>query len=259
MIKHLMRNSLYKNFDKESQERIWYLNSKFDRLKLLCTLFWGFIYIFQCIPIFIINLCENIEFSIFTQRAICVFWLLELAGFLVFMKFFKNAILTFQTMLATKLHFHLYTIKGQAICKNDFGVIKQLDNQLYTLIETQLSKGYCYSICFKICKLLKKGSIEFIASKIFTPHENENENDKDFTMHVLYVNNGWAFDTYSSRQYPIEKMHKIWEAKVYKTFSFDDIQSKSYEEFMDEQYHNLAKWCNNNNCSIFKQNTKKQT
>jgi len=40
-----------------------------------------------------------------------------------------------------------------------------------------------------------------LAIKKFSPHDDEEDDGKDFTMHVLYVNNGWAFDTYSSRQY----------------------------------------------------------
>ena len=41
---------------------------------------------------------------------------------------------------------------------------------------------------------------------------------KLFTMHVLYINNGWAFDTFSGRQFPIEQLHEIYKAKVYKNF-----------------------------------------
>lgn len=105
-----------------------------------------------------------------------------------------------------------------------------------------MCRGFCYSICFEICKALKKGCIEFLAIKKFSTHAAKEDDGKDFTMHVLYVNNGWAFDAYSSRQYPIEKLHEIYKAKIYKSFSFNEISSKSYEEFREEQEHELAKW-----------------
>ena len=104
-----------------------------------------------------------------------------------------------------------------------------------------------------------KSCIEFLAIKKFSPHDDEEDDGKDFTMHVLYVNNGWAFDTYSSRQYPIEKLHEIYKAKIYKSFSFDEISNKSYEEFREEQEPELAKWSIDNDCSIFWKDDKEET
>ena len=114
-----------------------------------------------------------------------------------------------------------------------------------------MCRGYCYAICFEICKALKKGCIEFLAIKKFSPHDDEEDDGKGFTMHVLYVNNGWAFDTYSSNQYPLEKLHKIYKAKVYKTFSYEEISGKSYEEFKEKQEHELTKCSNDNDCFMF--------
>ncbi len=101
----------------------------------------------------------------------------------------------------------------------------------------------------------KKGSIEFTAIKKFSIGKDDG---KDYTIHVLYINNGWAFDTYSSRQYPVEKLLNIYKAKVYKTFDYDYICDKSYEEFRDEQEPELSKWADNNNCSIFWKNSKER-
>lgn len=64
---------------------------------------------------------------------------------------------------------------------------------------------------------------------------------------------------YSSRQYPIEKLHEIYKAKIYKSFSFDEISSKSYEEFREEQYPELAKWSIDNNCSMLSKGDKEET
>lgn len=78
-------------------------------------------------------------------------------------------------------------------------------------------------------------------------------------MHVLYVNNGWAFDTYSVRQYPLEKIHTIFEAKVCKTFSFEEIQGKTYEQFTEENAPEVERWADMNNCSISWRKTSNKT
>ena len=80
--------------------------------------------------------------------------------------------------------------------------------------------------------------------------DDEKNNEKKFTMHVVYVNNGWAFDPDCFLQYPIEKLKEIYKAKVYKTFTFEDISNKSYEEFREEQGPEAEKWAINNDCSI---------
>lgn len=222
-------------------------------------MFWAVAFIFTYIPVFIIDVCEDIELSMTTQIAIIAFMLICMAGLLVSMKVFKRAMLGFSQLLAERIYFLVCTTKGKAICKNDLKIINQANEKLYALIATQMCRGYCYAICFEICKALKKGCIEFLAIKKFSPHDDEEDDGKDFTMHVLYVNNGWAFDTYSSRQYPIEKLHEIYKAKIYKSFSFDEISNKSYEEFREEQEPELAKWSIDNDCSMFWKDDKEET
>lgn len=251
MIKYLMRRTIYKGFDKESQDMLLQLISKKDIIELVCYCFWVFIFIFPFIPLFIIDICENIEISMTTQIAIIAFMLIYFVGLLVFMNIFKNAMIVFSLLLSIRIYFLVCTIKGKAISKNDFNIIKQQHGKIYRLIENQGCRQYCYSICFYICKALKKGYIEFIAAKKFSPHADEEDDGKNFAMHVLYVNNGWAFDTYSCRQYPIEKIHEIYKAKIYKSFSFKEISSKSYDEFREEEEPKLSKWAFDNDCAIF--------
>lgn len=256
MIKYFMRKTIYKEFDKESQDMLLQLTSKQHIIELLCFMFWAVAYIFPFIPLFIIDVCEDIEFSMTTNIAIITFMLIYFVGWLVSMKVFKRAMFGFSQLLSEKIYFLVCTTKGKALGKNEFNDIKQENEKLYEFIETQMCRGYCYSICFEICKALKKGYIEFLAIKRFSPHSDDG---KDFTMHVLYVNKGWAFDTYSSRQYPIRKLHEIYKAKVYKTFSFEEISSKSYEEFREEQEPKIAKWAINNDCSMFWKGDKEET
>lgn len=259
MIKFFMRRTIYKEFDRESQDMLLQLTKKQHIIEYLCFMFWAVIYIFPFIPLFIIDVCEDVEFAMTTQIAIIAFMLICFIGLLVSMKVFKRAMFGFSQLLAERIYFLVCTTKGNALCKNDFKIIKQVNEKLYAFIATQMCRGYCYSICFEICKALKKGSIEFLAIKKFSPHDYEEDDGKEFTMHVLYVNNGWAFDTYSSRQYPIERLHEIYKAKIYKAFSFDEISSKSYEEFREKQEPELAKWSIDNDCSMFWKGDKKDT
>lgn len=93
----------------------------------------------------------------------------------------------------------------------------------------------------------KKGAIQFLAIKDFVAKEGE----EPYAIHVLYINNGWAFDTFSSRQYPIDKIHEMYQAIVYKNFSFYDIKNKSFIQFREEFRPEISKWCSQNDCSAF--------
>ena len=186
-----------------------------------------------------------------TQIEIIAFTLFCFVGFIASFSVFKTSMLDFLELLAERIYFLVCTTKGKALCKNDLKIIEKEDEKLYYFIATQICWGYCYSVCFEICQILKKGSLEFLAVKKLSPHNDEENDGKEFTMHVLYLNDGWAFDTFSSRQYPIEKLHKIYKAKIYKEFSFDEISGKSYEEFMEEQEARLSEWAIENDCSMF--------
>lgn len=243
MIKYLLRKTIYKKYDKESQDRLLALDAKERIVKLSCILLFPcslfYIYIF----LGIIVLCEDL--GTVAQIAIVVFLLTYTLMFATLTCVFQDVLLVFWMLFAQKVYFLLCTKKGKAISNEDFKKIERINNELYTAISTQKCCGYCYSICFYLCKTLRKGKIEFIAMKLFTP----NEEKEKYTIHVLYINNGWAFDTFSSRQYPIEELDKLFMAKIYKSFSFRDIATKDYEEFRDEEGPNLAIWAEKNNCS----------
>lgn len=251
MIKYLMRKTIYKEYDNETQDIILQLNSKRDPIVFLCLMFWAVIFVSPLIPLFVIEVCEGFKFSMTTQMVLIAFMVLYFVGFIVFTLVFSKAMFGFSRLLAEKIYFLVCTTKGNALFKKDFKIIKKLDESLYSFISTQECRGFCYSICFAICKVLKRGSIEFLAVKNFSTNNKQNNDGKYFTMHVIYVSNGWAFDTYSSRQYPIEKMYEIYKAKIYKSFSFDEISNKSYQEFLTDQWLELEKWCMANNCSAF--------
>lgn len=257
MIKYLMRKTIYKDMDHETQDMLLQLIARYHVIEFFCCfMFWPVVYAFPIIPVFIIDVLEDGEFSMTTQIALIAFMLIYIVGFIVFNKVFNRIMFIFSELLAKRIYFLVCTKKGKALSKEDFETIRQINENLYLFIETQNCRGHCYSICFEMCKALKKGAIEFIATKKFAI---DRDDGKDFTMHVLYVNNGWAFDTYSSRQYPVEKLYKIYKAKVYKSFDYDSICDKSYDEFRDEQEPELAKWSAINDCSIFWKEKKEET
>lgn len=243
-----MRKTIYKDIAKETQDMLLQLAARYHIIEFLCFMVWLVIYIFPFIPLLIIYVFEDVEFSMITQITIEAFVLIYTVGFLVSLKVFKRAMVGFSKLLTERIYFLACTKKGKALSKKDFETIMQVNEVVCSFIATQNCRGYCYSICFNICKALKKGSIEFVAIKYFAINKDDENDGKAFTMHVLFINNGWAFDTYSSRQYPVERLHEIYKSKVYKTFDFDSIRDKSYDEFRDEQEPELAKWCAINDC-----------
>ena len=73
-----MRKTIYKEFDKESQDMLLQLTSKQYIIEILCIMFWAVAYIFPFIPLFIIDVCEDIEFSMTTQIAIMIIYFVGL-------------------------------------------------------------------------------------------------------------------------------------------------------------------------------------
>lgn len=252
MIKYLMRKTVYKKVDSETQERLFQLTSRQYIIQFFCFMSWVVIFIIPFIPLFIVDLCEDVKFELSTQIAIIVFLVIYFVACVLFLKFFGELIFILSHQIAEKVYFWRYTTKGKALIKKDFEIIRNNDYILYDFISSQKCRGYCYSTCFKILELLKRGEIEFLAVKKFSFEKDDKKDDgRNYTMHVLYINNGWAFDTYSQCQYPVDEIHKIYRAKIYKTCTFDDIRNKSYYDFKAENESKIKKWCNNNDCSYF--------
>jgi hypothetical protein len=67
-------------------------------------------------------------------------------------------------------------------------------------------------------------------------------------MHVLYVKNGWAFDTFNQMRFPVDKLIKIYDGIIYKDFCLADVEGLNYEEFQEKNYAEMAIWCENHNC-----------
>lgn len=253
MIKYILRKTTCKEYNCEAELIIHEQGVKQVIIWIICTtMLWSIlILLFTLISIFIIYICEKCDILIPTYNEVILRSAIILVEIVICYKIFALKIWNFSHLLTKKIYFLVYTTKGKAICKNDFKVIKHVNNKFYMFIVTQMCIGNCAGTSFSICKTLKKGSIEFLAIKELLPNDDMEGERKKFRMHVLYVNNGWAFDTYMLQQYPLEQLHQIYEAKVYKTFKFDEIRNKSFEEFREEQRAELTKWINENDCSMF--------
>ena len=164
-----------------------------------------------------------------------------------FLKRFQKEKTIFTGLISANLYSSKHVLKGKAILEKDFEIIKEKKEKLHFLMMTQQVQGYCYSVCFELLKCLEKGTIQFVAVKCLETEKEENDN-LDYTMHVLYVNDGWCFDTYAEGQYPLDEVMKRLYAKTYKSFDYEDVKDKTYEEFRAEHYQALKEWCEENNC-----------
>lgn len=238
MIKFFMRKITYRGFDKKLQDILFELDKQLI-IKFYCSVlfFTSTLLIYATIAFFL-----NTQMQLYTLEV-----LLYILGLFIVMFKFPHIVFKLPMLIAERIFFLMYTVKGKAISKKDFQIIKQVDEIAYSIISRQKCRGICYAVCFNICKDLKKGAIQFLAIKDFVAKEGE----EPYVIHVLYINNGWAFDTFSSRQYPIDKIHEMYQAIVYKNFSFYDIKDKSFIQFREEFRPEISKWCSQNDCSAF--------
>lgn len=254
MVKYFLRKTLYKELDKPSQDMIFALFLSLDIIRFLTiTVIWITLVALPIIPSVIVFLCDSSENALIMQFAFFVYFLFCYGLLLLVLILFYEPFVTFLDLVAQKIYFWICTTKGDALSKSDFEIIKRSNPTLYDSISSQGCLGHCYITSYELLETLQKGEIEFVAIRKATPilDDEEIHDGRAFKIHVLYLNNGWAFDTYSRRQYPIEKLHQIFNAKVYKSFDFNDICNKSFNDFGKEQDFGISKWCNDNDCSTF--------
>lgn len=250
MIKYIMRKTVLKNFDVETQDILLQLVYHKHLIEFFCNILRLIIYFYIFMPLIVAILYKDIPLTLASKILMVVLLLIYFIGIILLFKILTPDVYTFLQSLSEKIHFSLYTKKGEALSEKDFLILKNNNDTLYEYISSQKSRGCCYGICFEILRILKKGYIEFVAVKNISYIDDE-EDDKSLTMHLIYVNNGWVFDTYCQRQIPMDKFYEIYKAKFYKNFSYDEIKDKSFDDFRKETCYELAQWCNENDCSEF--------
>lgn len=146
------------------------------------------------------------------------------------------------------LYFNLYTKKGKAITRQQFKRIKRSAPNLYKLLRKQNVAGMCYTVSLLlITKVIQKGSIIFLAINDFSPTDHKNTN---YHMHVLYVNDGYVFDTDSCLQIPLDLYISINKASIFGEFSFEEIGDDP-KEFSDKLHPKLIAWCKVHNVFLW--------
>lgn len=253
MIKYIMRKIIYKGIAPKTQDALIKLLKPYWTLYFICYQFLTIYIMLPIIPMLIISFFggKNLEVSNLADILITAFLIIHIIASAVFAQVFKDAYQNFIFSLWKKSYFLLCTKKGKAISKNDFKTIKEVNSKQFEYIETQKCSGLCYGTCFEILKALKKGRMEFISAKSLQCSKEQTNEGKYFTAHVLYINNGWAFDTFSVRQYKVEDLYAIYEAKVYKSFDYEAIKDKSYDEFKKDELLDFEKWCAENDCTVY--------
>lgn len=223
----------YKNFTKEDQKYLYLQNRHWYAAVCICFL--------------------AIEFIALTFVEIIVF---KINNFIVASLFgFLGGIATFfvakacDYKMAKKVYPIVITKKGRALSKEDFDAVKKKSDKIYNCIMSDECIGKCYFISWAILYILCKGYIQFVAIKEF--YEINEEKGERYKIHVLYVNNGWCFDTYSQRQMPVEELCEIWRGKLIDKYDYSAIKDKSFEEFRNSIASKLRKWCNENDCRYF--------
>lgn len=240
MFEFLLRKTIFKGLSKEDQDVAMLLKYKIKADFLSFFL----IYVFGALPlVFLVTLLINPQ-NTFIDVLFFILIILAYISFAVyFVRHFKKPIKIFMQLISASMYSSQYVLKGNAILKDDFEIIKEEKKILYYGMMTQQVNGFCYSVCFDILKCLKKGTIQFVA--IISNHA---EYDNKYTMHVLYVNDNWCYDTYSQRQYPLEEVLKRMKAKTYTSFAYEDVAENTYEEFRSKHALALKEWCEANDC-----------
>lgn len=223
----------YKNFTKEDQRYLYLQNRHWYKVEVIC---WLAIAIIICIlEEIIVIICNNLIVAI----AIAL-----LGGILVFILTKK-----YVYKMAQKMYPIVITRRGKSISKEDFKAIKRNSSSLYDTIMSDKCCGKCYYISWAILYVLRKGYIQFVAVRDF--YEIDEEKRERYKIHVLYVNDGWCFDTYSQRQMLVEELCKIWRGKLIDSYDYSAIEGKSFEEFRDSIAPKLREWCDENDCRYF--------
>ena len=182
---------------------------------------------------------------------ICILIVTAYTLFLIcFFKRFGKIIMDCQAKIAIKWYISRYAMKGKAITPEDFSIIRSENPKLYECIEKGYVTGYCYSVCFHILQALKKGKIIFVACRASEADKQEEEYLNNYTMHVVYANNGWCFDTFSQKQTSLDVFMKLMEIKECKTLCYEDIQSLNYEKFREMYSPQITEWAKQNDCYI---------
>lgn len=239
MLEFILRRTVLKKYNKEEQDHMMLFRY------MLASKFFPKAIFFTCPLLILLILLPYKENSInnitLTLAAITVY------SIFVKLVLFSKRIRSFLEEKGEKLFLSIYVSQyvynGRAISNSDFETIKKTNQRLYNDIINLRVHGNSYRVCFDLLKCLKKGEFMLIGVKRL---EKNSIIKNEYTVQALYVYNNWCYDTYSEMQYPLEEVLNRTCAKVYKSFSYDDVKDKSYLEFRALNVVSLQDWCYEN-------------
>ena len=247
MFKYILRKTTHKDETPEEFDISFNFYSGIEYISFLTHIFLFLIgLLLLLVPSYVyIQSLETIKALIIGGFALLIFFIGLTLLCLIFRLQLNNCLNNLFFKIFSQLYLETYTSKGQAISKEDFSFLKKNFPKLYYGIKKHYCKSFCQYFSYSLLEALKKGQIYFVALKSVFPLEAKN----NYFIHVLYVNNGWCFDTGSVRQYKLEDFLGICKAKVYKTFSYSDIKKfPSFDEFVNITNISLQEWCKKNDC-----------
>lgn len=241
MVEWLFRKEILSKVDENAKDYARLLKDKYkiDLLALyIIALF--FIFPFSALVAYVVV----IEHTIFNIVVGIIAIIAVGTGSIYFFKRFTKEIIRFKNDIAINMYNKRYLRKGKALSEEDFKTIKEKNDELHYVITRLMAQGYCYSVCFELLKALEKGEMLYLG--VYSA--DEESKGKTYTMHVLYVNGDWCYDSYSEKQLPLEKVLKASKGKIYRSYSYDDIKDREYDQFRNEEVAMLREWCKQNDC-----------
>ena len=248
MIELLMRKILYGKYSKEAQKLLYEIDGKRDFIEFIVYYSFRSTILYPIILLFVIEYFNNFNLTITSHLIGLVLVIIYLICYLVIYIFFKREIFIFLKEVSNNLFFNIYTLKGKALTKKDFLDLRKKNKTVFKCIYNKACRGYCYWTCFEICKGLKKGSIEIIALPNCSKKQRE---EYKYIVHVIYVNNGYCFDTNTAMQYPIKEYYNKNEAIKMLSYDIEIIKNKSFFEFKTEYEKEIGNICELYNCKKF--------
>ncbi|MDO4978721.1 MAG: hypothetical protein Q4E47_01020 [Candidatus Saccharibacteria bacterium] len=251
MFKFILSKTVLKDLTKESQDKA-YMKNGYNVYAF---------YLSHAVPVLLLmsaTLAPTLVFSIVDKnyeskpayQAICLVMLIMEVFYLVLAIIFSRTIECFIGQVASRIIFWTKTRRGDAIKRKDFKYIRKNLPGLYQMFHEYETPERCYAVCYHLLKHLKDGEMEFVADEHYH-HVDPKQDAKEFyTMHALYIRNGWAYDTNCNHQMPVERVRKIYGHKLYKKFTYEDVKDIDHDAFFDREAELAKVWGKENDCYV---------
>lgn len=248
MLNNLNRKQVNCSYNSYNKKTVELLADEKKVDMLICT---SYIIMISLLIMFFKKKIESIiSFNTVLPKSMTIIINIVIIFFIIklFNNFMKNYLndLGIASKLSNFIFSRFYTLKGNALTKIDLKIIKKRDKNLYHCITTKKCRNYCYNVSFELLNCLKKGEIKFLAIKLLD-HEAKIYNAK-YTLHAIYIKEGWCFDTFTLKQYLVSNLIDMYEAKEFMTFSYKDIEGKTYNDFSIGIKPLIKDWCIKNDC-----------